>query len=249
MKRIKQPMFRYGEADFDKGYLKWGLHDPALQAEEAQSILRLLPAGRPLRILDLACGVGSHAIHWARQGHEVTAVDLSETFIAEGRAAAAATKNLSVKFIVGDISRLACGGSFDVVTWIEKSFFDRDIVSSIRGYLAEGGIFIMDDRNPDHPRTRNRNSNFKTWREENGRFFLESHETDESGMRHNTWLEIDPAAGEVIERTEDMPRILLADEMEMLKTAGFRSVELRTASGEPFIAGAEPYWLWVVSRK
>ena len=86
MKRITMPMHRYGEGDFDKDYLRWGFHDAETQAKEAESILRIAGTDRRLRILDLACGTGLHAAHWAKQGHTVTGVDLSETFIAQARA-------------------------------------------------------------------------------------------------------------------------------------------------------------------
>ena len=81
MKRVQSRMFRYGEADFDSDYLKWGFHDKDTQINEARSVLKLLDVKGPLRILDLACGTGRHAIYWAEQGHRVTGVDISETFI------------------------------------------------------------------------------------------------------------------------------------------------------------------------
>ena len=87
MKRIRVPMHRYGEADFDKEYMNWGLHDRETQAREAESLSQLLD--KECGILDLACGIGAHAIHWAKRGHAVTAVDLSETLIGKAREMAA----------------------------------------------------------------------------------------------------------------------------------------------------------------
>ena len=63
MKRIKKPMHRYGKAAFDRDYLRWGFHDAQTQAEEADSVLRIVGEEGPLRILDLACGTGVHAVH------------------------------------------------------------------------------------------------------------------------------------------------------------------------------------------
>jgi len=42
------------------------------------AVTRLLPAGKPLRILDAGCGNGFLAGQLARMGHEVTGVDISE---------------------------------------------------------------------------------------------------------------------------------------------------------------------------
>ncbi len=128
MKRTRTPMHRYGEADFDTDYLRWGFHDPETQLMEAESILRIVGGEGRLRILDVACGTGVHAIHWAKQGHTVTGVDLSETFIASARERAS-QEGVSVEFIVSDIRNFACHETYDVATWIENSFFDEAIVN------------------------------------------------------------------------------------------------------------------------
>ncbi len=83
--------------------LNGGLHDKESQIEEAKSVLKLLPINRPLKILDLACGIGTHAIHWAEQGHRVTGVDISETFVGLARKAAA-QRRVDVDFVVADIT-------------------------------------------------------------------------------------------------------------------------------------------------
>ena len=69
MKRIRIPMHRYGEAVFDREYINWGIHDTDTQIREADSLSQLLDGKAD--ILDLACGVGTHAIHWAKNGHKV----------------------------------------------------------------------------------------------------------------------------------------------------------------------------------
>jgi len=37
--------------------------------------------------------------------------------------------------------------------------------------------------------------------------------------------------------------------LDELSKAGFKGIELRTAEGEVFKGGEEPYWLWIVARK
>jgi SAM-dependent methyltransferase len=56
-----------------------------------------------LRVLDLACGSGVYTIRFAEEGATVSAIDISETMIELGRKEAA-TKKVTVDFIVGDIS-------------------------------------------------------------------------------------------------------------------------------------------------
>jgi SAM-dependent methyltransferase len=248
MRRIVEPMHRYGEPDFDRKYLEWGLHDPATQIEEAKSVLAIVGAERPLRILDLACGVGTHAIWWAKQGHCVTAVDLSEVFVSRGRQTATC-EGVTVDFRVGDIRTLPYHGQFDLVTWIENSFFDEQMVAAIGQYVAPGGMFVIDARNPESARCKQRTSNWRTWREEEGVFYLERHETDPAtGLRENVWIEIDPAAEVIREkRGEPFRPVMLPEQMAMLRQAGFAEVRLHTMDGELFAGGEGPYWLWVVA--
>lgn len=243
-------MHRYGEADFDRDYLRWGFHDSETQAKEAASILRIVGTDRRLRILDLACGVGVHATHWARQGHVVTGVDLSETFIAQARERML-REGVSVSFIVSDIRELSCHEEYDVVTWIENSFFDEAIVNRVREYLTGGGCFLLDVRNPENGKAKFRRGNWRTWREDNGVFYLERHETDErTGAHEDAWITVDPQR-EVIEEKVNVDRtpMILDQKTQTMKKVGFDPVELRTMEGQVFGGGAEPYWLWLLGRK
>jgi len=243
------PMHRYGEPDFDRDYLTWGFHDPGTQVQEAVSILRVIQPRRPLKILDLACGIGTHAIYWAEQGHQVTAVDLSETFIAEARRRAA-ERGVIIDFRVCDIAALDYEGAFDVVTWIEQSFFTQEAVRTVHRSLVVGGLFIFDDRNPDHPRTQKRGGNWRTWREQDGVYYLERHETDEStGVREDVWITIDPEQAVITEKSNRFKPISLDAKIDILRRAGFSHVELCTMDGAVQEEGNGPYWLWVVGRK
>jgi len=250
MKRIRTRMHRYGEADFDTDYLRWGFHDPETQLREAESVLRIAGGVGRLRILDLACGPGVHAIHWAKQGHIVTAVDLSETFIALARERAS-KEGVSAEFIVLDIQNFACRETYDVVTWIEKSFFNEAIVNRVRQCLRPGGCFVFDVRNPDNARVKSRQGNWRTWREENGIFYLERHETDErTGAHEDVWITIDPQRDMIEEKTNtDIYPISFDQKIQIMKKAGYDPVELRTMEGLLFSGGPEPYWLWLIGRR
>jgi SAM-dependent methyltransferase len=250
MKRIRAPMHRYGEADFDADYLQWGFHDSATQVEEAESVLRIVGGTEPLHILDLACGIGTHAIHWAKKGHIVTAVDLSETFIAQAKQAMQ-KENVTVEFTVADIKMLPCCGLYDLVTWIEIPFFDLEIVEKIAKVTASQGYFIFDARNPENPKSQFRGSNWRTWREEKGVFYLERHETNpDAGTREDVWITIDPQREIIEEKMNSTPcPLTLQQKVKVLKKCGFKTVELRTMQGDLFSGGSDPYWLWVVGRK
>ena len=62
-------------------------------------------AGAGRRALDVGCGKGRDAIHLARRGWEVTAVDLEARAITQARERAAEAR-VDVRWIVGDVTRL-----------------------------------------------------------------------------------------------------------------------------------------------
>lgn len=71
------------------GYDRWAIvydHDRnPLQALEEPVVRAAVGGVRDLRVLDLGCGTGRHALWLAEQGAKVTAVDFSEGMLAEAR--------------------------------------------------------------------------------------------------------------------------------------------------------------------
>ena len=248
MERVKEPMFRYGDPEFDREYLRLGYHERVTRIQEADSVLRVVGGmGKSLSILDLGCGTGAHAIHWSCLGHRVTGVDLSQTFIDECRRRCG---SVGVSFEVGDIRSLPYQDAYDVVTWIEPTFFDEHILRAICGYLKPGGTFIFDIRNPEHPQMKRITSNWRSWKDDGQIFHLEKHETDiKTGLRHSEWIEIDILTGTVTEKLNTFRPVKLEDRLKLLRENGFPSFELRTMSGEVFRGGSDDYWLWVVGKR
>ncbi len=197
----------------------------------------------------MACGIGRHAVSFARAGHAVTAVDLSETFLDKGRALAAEA-GVQVEFLCQDLRSLAFKDTFDVVTWIERSMWEQATLRSIHDSLKVGGRFIFDVRNPDHPRAKHRGGNWRTWTERDGVFELERHETDEAtGLHEDVWITIDTINETIVEKGAAGPAMSLEETLDLARRAGFSEVELRTMEGPLFAGGEEPYWLWAVANK
>jgi len=96
---------------------------------------RYFATGWAVNILDLACEYLAHTLSMGRAGHHITAVDISETFIAEAREAACRAR---CPLICGwRISRRwNSSEQFDVITWIEKPQFSRLICR--RHHIAFG---------------------------------------------------------------------------------------------------------------
>lgn len=250
MRRVSMQMSRYGEPDFDVEYLRWGFPDCAAQIVEAESILGLIGSG-PHKILDLACGIGTHAIHWAQHGHTVLGVDLSATFIKH--ATDAAREIVGAQFLAADIRKLKLHHEFTIATWIEMSFIDVDVLRCVHQALSPGGYFICDVRNPEHAKIKAHSGNWRTWREEGGVFTLERHELNpQTGKQEDAWITINPALQLIEEKTNVSEPGLKIDPLKMiakLKEAGFPRCELRTLSGALFEHGSETYWLWIIAQR
>lgn len=109
---------------------------------------------RPLRILDLGCGVGLDSVYLALEGHNVTALDYSEHMLTETRRMIKAAnilynRNLNIKVIQGDLLNLDLGGKFDVILsvnviniWKERTVRDK-IYQNIIGLLEPNGCFVL----------------------------------------------------------------------------------------------------------
>ncbi len=136
---------------FGPGYL--ALYDDTLrertpiEIDQLEALLRLRP---PLRILDLPCGQGRHAIELARRGYEVTGVDLSPYLIGVAKARAEAA-GVEVRWLEGDMRRPVPGETFDLVLNLFTSFGyfldeadDRLVVQAAAAMLVPGGRFLLE---------------------------------------------------------------------------------------------------------
>ncbi len=103
------------------------------------------------RVLDVGCGAGQLALPAARDGAQVTAVDIAANLVEQGRAAAAKEK-LSVKFEEGDAEALAfADASFDLVfSFIGAMFAPRPelVAAEMTRVCRPGGRVVMGNWSP-----------------------------------------------------------------------------------------------------
>jgi demethylmenaquinone methyltransferase/2-methoxy-6-polyprenyl-1,4-benzoquinol methylase len=103
-----------------------------------QQVAELLPDDVKLNILDVATGTGTQAFAFARKGHEVTGVDLSEEML---DIAMRHSSNFEVKFQVADAAALPFSdGQFDVCS---ISFALHDMPLIIRGQVLEQMVRVV----------------------------------------------------------------------------------------------------------
>jgi SAM-dependent methyltransferase len=105
---------------------------------------------KSLRILDIGCGTGRHAIELTRRGYHVTGVDLSESQLARAREKAAEA-GLAIDFRQDDarslpyseefdLAVMLCEGGFSLMETDEMNF---SILQSAARALRPGGKFIF----------------------------------------------------------------------------------------------------------
>ena len=108
------------EKDFFRGVAldAWRLcFTPEQTRAEVDFLARIFEPSRGNHFLDIPCGNGRHAIEFASRGFQMTALDLSEEFLAEAR-----SSPLPVRWVLGDMRELAWDAEFDGAYCFGNSF-------------------------------------------------------------------------------------------------------------------------------
>ena len=117
--------------------------DPCLVA--AQAYLRGLGEA-----LDLASGLGHNALHLARLGYAVTAIDCSQVALRKALTFAR-RQETPIRVVVADLNRLPLPSRyFDVITVFK--YLDRALCGSVTDALAPGGVLCFRTFNQYHRR-------------------------------------------------------------------------------------------------
>lgn len=105
-------------------------------------------------ILDLGCGVGRHAIEFAKRGYAVTGVDISPGMLAEAKRGATEA-NVEVEFVESNACTFRNGRKYDFVMCICEGGFglinegedaighDLAILRTAFEHLKPGGYFVL----------------------------------------------------------------------------------------------------------
>jgi len=119
---------------------------------EYVTLLWSLNEHQPKRVLDCACGTGNVTFELAKQGLDVTGVDLSAGMIAEAQSKAANIDTpLPVRFFQGDLTNFDLGETFDSATCLYDSLnyiLEPSALQAAFGRIAAhmqpGGVFVFD---------------------------------------------------------------------------------------------------------
>jgi SAM-dependent methyltransferase len=112
--------------------------DPLLISAFEEYITPLFPS--PGKVLDVAGGVGRHAIWLAHRGWDATALDVSEVGVRRG-IAIAEESGVTVKFELTDLQAFQLPiDQFDLV--LVFFYLQRDLFPAVMNALKPGGILI-----------------------------------------------------------------------------------------------------------
>lgn len=125
------------------------LHSP-MSERWLYEIKNQLPQDRNLRVLDVGCGAGFFSVLLAKEGYQVTGVDLTPDMVENARTLAAEEKT-DCEFLVMDAENLRFADeSFDVVISRNLTWTLPDVKSAYREWvrvLKKGGILLNFDAN------------------------------------------------------------------------------------------------------
>ena len=130
------------------------LGHPAQTRQQVEFIVDKLALEPGSAILDLACGRGRVAVELARQGFDVTGLDLSPRSLELAREAAQ-DAGVEIEFVRRDMRELQAEEAFDAVINVFSSFgyFEREdddrlALDRVARALVPGGRFVIDTINP-----------------------------------------------------------------------------------------------------
>lgn len=118
--------------------------------EPSRVLVRAVEALKPGRALDIACGVGRHAVYLAEHGFDVTAVDASRAGL-EIMLERARARGVQVDARVADLERgefIIEPHAYDLIC--DFYYLQRDLLPQIRAGVRTGGtvvaaIHLVDD--------------------------------------------------------------------------------------------------------
>ena len=195
---------------------------------EVETALRLTELSPGAAILDLCCGVGRHALEFARRGFRVTAVDRNTEYLKEA-GKRAQKEGLGIEFVQEDMRSFSRPGAFDGALNLFTSFGyfedpedDRHVARNLSESLRRGGELLMEMKGKE---VLARVFQERRWhREDDGTIFLEEARlVDDWGTVEGRWILV--KNGEQKEFTHRIRFYSAAELKALLREVGFASFQ------------------------
>ena len=123
----------------------------AAEAAFVDQCLGKYSAGPVDRVLEIACGTGTHAFHLEKPRREIVATDYSEGMLRRAHRKAA-EKSSRVEFQLQDMTQLDISGApfdaviclFDAIGYVQTNQALAKVFSGVRKHLRPDGLFVFE---------------------------------------------------------------------------------------------------------
>jgi len=199
---------------------------------ECDSIEQEINHDKSIKILDIGCGTGRHAIELAKRGYQVTGIDLSEAQLKRAKEKAK-EQGVKVDFERHDARNLPFEGDFDLAIMLceggfslmETDEMNFEILKSATRSLKNNGKFIFTALNGLFPLLHSVKEFYESTAKEGGSV-CKSISFDLMTFRDHNRVEFEDDAGnkKVLECNE---RCYVPSEITwLLKTLGYKKIEI-----------------------
>ena len=199
---------------------------------ECDFIEKELNFDKSLRILDVGCGTGRHAIELSRRGYSVTGIDLSESQIQKAREKAH-DQNLDIEFMKMDARNISFSNEFDVALMLCEGGFplmetdeeNFEILKNVSAALKNKCKFIFTTLNGLFP-LHHSIEKFCAASSKDGQAAYRNNSFDLMTFRDYNTTEIEDDSGKKI-TLESNERYYVPSEITwLLKSLGFNTIDI-----------------------
>jgi SAM-dependent methyltransferase len=223
---------------------------------EVDRALAMLKPEEGERVLDLACGIGRHAMELRRRGFEVVGVDISAELL-EMAESDAREQSLDIEFVEADLRQLDFEDEFDLVLSLndgavgyfetdEENFRTFEVVAQA---LRRGGGHLMQLPNVLHAE---KHLPKKTWIAGDATIELSDHHWN-AQTRYLEGATVPIRIGEVLEEFAPIPfrqRLYTVEELtDIYETVGMTLTNVYRGSGKPRKPRDNQYEIFPEGRK
>ncbi len=188
---------------------------------------------KSIKIIDIGCGTGRHAIELTKRGYNVTGVDLSENQIKRAREKAQEA-GVTIDFQTQDARHLPFDGEFDLAIMLceggfslmETDEMNFEILKNATKALKSKGKLIFTTLNGLFPLFHSVNEFYKSAQQKEGQFQCKECSFDLMTFRdHNTALFEDDSGNKKELKCNE--RYYVPSEITwLLKTLGFKKIDI-----------------------
>ncbi len=226
---------------------------------ECDFIEKELNFDKQLKILDVGCGTGRHAIELTKRGYQVTGIDLSEAQIARAKRKAQ-EEQLHILFQIQDARHLTFNREFDVAIMLceggfplmETDEMNYEILKSVTKALKENAKFIFTTLNGLFPLFHSVEK-FLTSEGEEGNATYRSNSFDLMTFRDHNVTEFTDDAGNKKSLESDERYYVPSEISWLLKSLGYQKIDIYGAKLGAFSRKdqltTEDYEMLVIAEK